>query len=119
VLISPLTAQFTNCLFWGENGIVENEVVTGKQGNDYLVTFTNCLWKAKVNPANSTLQNILVNQAPAFDSINIQERYFNFRLRAGSPALNKGIPTALERDLDGLPRSVELPDLGCYERQLP
>lgn len=119
VLISPLNAQFTNCLFWGENGIVENEVVTGKQGNDYSVTFTHCLWKAKVNPANSTLQQIIVNQPPSFDSINIQERYFNFRLRAGSPALNKGIPTSLERDLDGLPRSVDLPDLGCYERQIP
>lgn len=113
----PLNATFTNCIFWGDNGVVENEVVTSKQGNNFSVSFRNCLWKAKTTPANSTLSNIIANESPLFDSLNINARRFNFRLREGSPALNKGLGTPLVSDLDGHPRPVGLPDLGCYEKQ--
>ncbi|WP_315824928.1 choice-of-anchor Q domain-containing protein [Paraflavitalea speifideaquila] len=41
---------------------------------------------------------------------------YNFRLKEESPALNKGKATTLTIDLDGNPRPVGLPDLGCYEK---
>ena len=31
-----LSAAFTNCIFWAENGTADNEVVTSKQGCQYL-----------------------------------------------------------------------------------
>lgn len=113
-----LNASFRNCIFWADNSIVENEVLTDKKANGiYAVNFENCLWKVKTNPANSTTSNIIANAPPAFDTINTQRRIYNFRLKEGSPAVNKGTATGLALDLDGLPRNVGLPDLGCYERQ--
>ncbi|MFM2145262.1 MAG: hypothetical protein RL732_98 [Bacteroidota bacterium] len=114
---APLNATFTNCIFWGDYGTVENEVAVSKQGGNFQVNFKNCIWKVKTEPANCTVANILSNQYPLFDSINTSKRYFNFRLREGSPALDKGIATGLVLDLDGKPRAKGLPDLGCYERQ--
>ena len=53
---SNCTASFKNCIFWGENGTAEDEVVTDKQGNTtFNVTFQNCLWKVKNKPANVTI----------------------------------------------------------------
>jgi len=38
-------------------------------------------------------------------------------LQAGSPAIDKGNNTSISIDLDGKPRPVAVPDLGCYEKQ--
>lgn len=118
ILTADLYAVFTNCIFWGENGSAEDEVVVSKQGtNPYLVQFSNCLWKVKNNPSNVTASNIIANQNPAFDSINVEKKIYNFRLKASSPAINKGISTGLTIDLDGNPRNIGLPDMGSYEHQ--
>ncbi len=118
---NPLSAVFSNCLFWGENGTTENEVVVNKQGSASLdVNFQNCLWKVKKDPASTPgvkSSNIIANQDPAFDSINVQRNYYNFRLKDGSPAVDKGIVTGIFTDLDGNPRPVRLPDIGSYEKQ--
>lgn len=118
VFTADLTANFVNCIFWGENGTPENEVVTDKKGNSaFAVTFEKCLWKIKDIPANVTPTGVIANQAPLFDSINNQQLFYNFRLRENSPALNAGKPTPLTSDLDGKPRNVSGPDLGSYEKQ--
>ncbi|HEY4150268.1 MAG TPA: choice-of-anchor Q domain-containing protein [Chitinophagaceae bacterium] len=118
LLTSNLVANFTNCIAWGANGIVDDEVVVGQQGNTtFNVVFNNCLWKVKNNPANVTANNIIANQDPLFDSLDVQNRVYNFRLKPNSPAINKGINTAVTIDLDGNPRPVGLPDIGCYEQQ--
>lgn len=65
----------------------------------------------------ATTDQIINNQSPAFDSIQSSRNYYNFRLKAGSPAINAGMVTGLTVDLDGRPRAVGLPDLGCYEKQ--
>ncbi len=115
---SILTANFRNCIFWAESSIVDDEVVTSRQGTQlFLVNFDNCLWKVKSVPANITSTNIISNQDPVFDSINSQKRYYNFRLKNNSPALNKGVNAGLSIDLDGNVRPVGLPDLGAYEKQ--
>ena len=118
VYTADLAASFTNCIIWAENGTAENEVVTAKQGTAaFTINFTNCLWKVKTAPVNVISASIISNQNPVFDSINISKNYFNFRLKEGSPAINKGITTALTTDLDGNPRASGLPDLGAYEKQ--
>ncbi|MEO5995637.1 MAG: choice-of-anchor Q domain-containing protein [Chitinophagaceae bacterium] len=115
---SDMTANFRNCIFWAESGIVDDEVVTSKQGNTiFSVNFENCLWRVKTPPANVVATNIIINQLPVFDSINSQKHFFNFRLKNSSPAINKGVNTGLSLDLDGNPRAVGLPDLGAFELQ--
>ncbi|MBX9782300.1 MAG: hypothetical protein K2X48_03305 [Chitinophagaceae bacterium] len=117
ILSAPLNANFTNCILWGDEGFVDNEVVTDKQGTDALnLTFNNVLYRAKTDPANTVLNNVIKNQNPAFDSVDAGRRFYSFKLRAGSPAINKGIVTSLTTDMEGKPR-VGLPDLGCYEKQ--
>ncbi|RZS71408.1 hypothetical protein EV199_3311 [Pseudobacter ginsenosidimutans] len=113
-----LSASFTNSIFWSENSIVENEVVVQKEGNsNFDVSFTNCIMKVKTNPANSTLTGVLLNQSPEFETIDTQKKNFNFRLKDGSPAIDAGIASGISIDLDGKPRPVAQPDLGCYEKQ--
>ena len=116
--VAPLTAGFTNCIFWGEGGTVEEEVLLSKQTTaPFQADFRNVLWKMPSNPALATVSQAIANQSPLFDSIQPTNRFYNFRLRNVSPALNAGIATGLTVDLDGRSRAVGLPDLGCYEKQ--
>lgn len=118
----PLNALFTNCIFWGENGLVDDEVVTLKNNSAaFDVTFNKVLWKIKTNIPIATLPTPAINdQSPQFDSINTSRNYYNFRITkaANSPALNVGVSgTGVMVDLDGKPRPVGIPDLGCFEKQ--
>jgi hypothetical protein len=121
VTSNPLSAVFKNCIFWGENGTVEDEVVVNKQADAPLdVDFQNCLWKVKKDPTLTQgvkSSDIIPNQSPAFDSINVQRNYYSFRLRGGSPAVDKGLPSGVLLDLDGNPRPIGFPDMGSYEKQ--
>ncbi len=118
---SPITANlnavFSNCIFWGENGLVDNEVIIAKSGSTtFNVNFDYNLWKVQTPPANIIATQVINNMAPEFDSINISKHYYNFRLKDTSPAINKGTNAGITIDLDGLARPVGLPDLGCYEK---
>lgn len=114
---SDLQASFTNCIFWGDNGTVETEIYTSKQGTGtFNISIIHCLWKEKDPVMNITKINPVINQDPQFDSIDIQKRFFSFRLLPSSPAIDKGINTGIITDLDGKLRPVGLPDLGSYER---
>ncbi len=113
-----LNAVFRNCIFWGENGFVDNEVVVAKSGNTtFNVNFDYNLWKVQTAPANITSNQVINNQSPQFDSIQTFKNYYNFRLKATSPAINKGVNAGVIIDLDGKPRPVGIPDLGCFEKQ--
>lgn len=115
---NALQAQFRNCIFWGENGTVEDEVLLAKNASAaFQVNFKNVLWKMRSSVSLATTDQIINNQSPVFDSIQSSRNYYNFRLKAGSPAINAGMLTGLTVDLDGRPRAVGLPDLGCYEKQ--
>lgn len=119
---APLNALFQNCIFWGEGGLVEDEVVIAKDpGATLAVSFDYGLWKIqKTDPstvAGVTINQIINNQPPLFDSVSNSKRYYDFHLQAGSPAIDKGTNTSILIDLDGKPRPSGLPDLGCYERQ--
>lgn len=115
---ASLTALFRNCIFWGEGGLVDNEVVVNKNGTGtFNVNFDYNLWKVQTPPANITSNQIINNQTPIFDSTDGSKNYYSFRLRTGSPAINKGTNAGVLTDLDGKPRPFGLPDLGCFEKQ--
>jgi len=122
----PLTALFQNCIFWGEGGLIDDEVIVTKNTTATLnVTFNNALWKVKNSPANIPgviATQILNGTPPLFDSISTSKNYYDFRLRAlpvPSPAINKGAVIAgIITDLDGKSRQLGVaPDLGCFEKQ--
>jgi len=119
--ISPLNALFRNCIFWGD-GVVEDEVVVRKSGSTaFSVNFDYGLWKIeKTNPTTVpgvVASQMINNQPPLFDSIDVSKRFYDFHLQAASPAVNKGTNAGITKDLDGKPRPVGLADLGCYEKQ--
>ena len=120
---SPVTANlsalFRNCIFWGQDGTVDDEVVVAKSGNTtFNVNFDYNLWKVQTAPANITSTGIINNQNPVFDTINTVKRLYSFRLKDGSPAKNAAANSSVTIDLDGKPRPVGVaPDLGCYEKQ--
>jgi hypothetical protein len=112
---SPLTATLTNCIIWGDFGFVDNELIVQKEGTDPAnITLDHVLYRAKTDPGHTTFTNVIRNMDPVFDSIDVSKRYYNFRLKNNSPAINSGKTTSLLTDLDGNPR-IGLPDLGCYE----
>jgi hypothetical protein len=117
IVTAPLQASFVNCIFWGEGAGVQNEVVVSQQGTgSFSANFSNCLWKVASTPSGITSSHIIANQDPLFDSVDNFRRVYDFRLKAGSPAINQGVMTGVLIDLDGSPRAVGLPDLGAYEK---
>src|SRR5579871_4460325 len=117
ISVADINANFTNCIFWGDNGSVNDEVVVSKQGSSaFTLNFNSCLWKVQDQPSPVNSAHILTTD-PMFDSVNNQKRYYDFHLKPLSPAVNYGVPTSVTIDLDGNPRPVGLPDLGCYENQ--
>ena len=117
---ADLNAVFRNSIFWGDEGIVTNEVIVNKQGpNSFTVLFEKNIYRVQNDPANSTLTGNIKNQDPSFDSIDVNKRIYNFRIinNAGAPGINAGIVTGFLKDLDDKNRNVGLPDIGCYEKQ--
>jgi len=102
-----------------EEGSVDDEVVVTKDaGASFDASFDSNLWKVKTDPVGISLANMINNQSPQFDSIDVSKRYYDFHLRTkNSPALNAGMDAGIMNDLDGNPRPVDNPDLGCYEKQ--
>lgn len=115
----PLDAVFRNCIFWGDGGLVDNEVVVAARNpSASSVVFEGVLWKVKTPPpAPARVVGTPLTEAPQFDSVDLSRRIFDFHLKAGSPGVNAGVNTGVPLDLDGAPRPVGLPDLGAYERQ--
>jgi hypothetical protein len=117
IFTAQLTALFQNCIFWGDGGNVDDEIVVKKQGMDpYSVNFDHVLYKAKNDVANGVFDpNSIKNIDPAFDSIDVSHQFYNFRLKDSSPAIDKGVVTSFPLDLDDKIRDAN-PDPGCYER---
>ena len=119
-LTANLNAVFRNNIFWGDGGIVDNEISVNKQGaNPFTVLFEKNIYRSISDPLNSTLNGNIKNVDPLFDSINIAKNIFDFRVTKNglAPGINAGIATGFLKDLDDKNRNVGLPDLGCYEKQ--
>jgi hypothetical protein len=118
----PLIATFRNCIFWGENGLVDNEVKVDIKGTVFNISFNSVLWKVQATPANISSTGVVINNlSPKFDSINTSRNYYNFKTQnanPSSPAVDVGANFSVLTDLDGKTRPRGLgPDLGCYEKQ--
>lgn len=118
VVTADLNATFRNCIFWGDAGLVNNEVVVNKQGsNAFTVLFDKNLYRG-ADPANSSLNSNIVNADPLFDRIDITKNSYDFRVSsATAPGVNKGAASGFLKDLDDNNRNIGLPDMGCYEKQ--
>ncbi|MBL7697217.1 MAG: hypothetical protein JNK79_03635 [Chitinophagaceae bacterium] len=115
ITLGDMTASFTNCIFWGANGTVDNEVITAREGTGVFdVSFKNCIWKVEEDPGGAAIENVVNNTDPSFEVVDSRNNIYNFRLKEGSPAINNGAPTAILTDLDGNNR-VNIPDIGAYE----
>lgn len=117
-LEAPLDVHFRNSIFFGESGIIENEVVASREGNQpYSVIFETGLWKMDQPFQHIEAIDMEITTDPQFESVRMEGEVNNFRLKEGSPAINRGKPSALTIDLDGKTRPVGQPDLGAYEKQ--
>lgn len=117
---NALNLVVNNSIIYGEGGLVDNEIVANKVGsNPYSITMNNVLYKMKIaDPSFITFNNSLRNVVPQFDSINTSDRIYNFRQKASAPTINKGSNIgSVTIDLDGNPRLVGIPDIGCFEKQ--
>ena len=115
ITVADMKASFVNCIFWGANGTVDNEVVTIREGQGIFdVDFKNCLWKVEEEPAGVIVSDMIVNQDPVFESTDTRSNAYNFRLKGGSPAINTGFNAMISTDLDGNNR-INIPDIGAYE----
>lgn len=114
---STTKALFRNSVFWGENNLLQDEIMISKRGTALFdLQLENCLYKAKSTDNIGGTQN-LINQPPLFDSVDEKGTYFDFHINKGrSPLINKGKPTGTITDLDGVLRDNQ-PDIGCYEKQ--
>ena len=118
IYTAPLKAVFTNSIFWGDNGIVENELSVQKKGNGLFdVQFNHVLYKSKDDVADAIFISPVKNLSPGFDSVNPSKNVYDFRFQNNplSPVLNAGVQTSFLYDLNGKLRDTS-PDLGCYER---
>lgn len=119
ILSEDLDCTFTNTIIWGENGIAENEIETGKEGVDnYNLQFINCLYKAQNTPPFANFVSCIENEDPEFDQIDVAENIYQFTITSNNaPGLDNGTPTSYLKDLNDQNRNVGAPDLGAYEKQ--
>lgn len=118
---ADMTVNFTNCIFWGDNGSVKDEVVIGKKGTTpFTVAFTNCIYKAESTDADSFFTASKKNQDPLFDSVDVTKNYYDFHTasKSNAPGVDSGVSTPLfSVDLDNNARQNGIEDIGAYEKQ--
>jgi len=111
--IFPLTANFANSVFYGDDGIVTDEIILQQTGsNIFDVSFENVLYKG--NTANGNFINSIQNTDPLFVTVDAFENIFNFLLQENSPCIDAGKSTGTMIDLNGNERDAN-EDIGCYE----
>jgi len=117
VFVNDLNAIFTNCIFWGSESIPDEAIVSKQGTTAYQVLFDHCILKQKNFPVNADSISLQLNADPQFLETGTVGNIFNFHLTSASPAVDQGRDLGILIDLDGNTRPVNMPDLGCYERQ--
>lgn len=112
----PLNAVFTNSIVWG---YLQDEIALDRDpASGFGITFQNCLYVARTDPAPATILNCISNIDPQFRLIDHQNYEYDFRVDDPlAPGVNNGIITGITIDLDNQNRNVGLPDFGAYEKQ--
>ena len=114
---SDLQALFSNCIFWGDANLTDEASINKQTTHSFVVQLDHSLLKQADYPAGVDSTVLLLNADPVFVKIDAQNRSFDFHLQSASPAVNTGRDNGITLDLDGNPRPVGKPDMGCYERQ--
>jgi hypothetical protein len=117
VLTSGLNASFVNCIFWGSDGVPDEALILKQGSTVFNVLFAHTILKQQNYPQNIDSSALWLNTDPMFTATGNSGNLFDFHLQAGSPAVDHGADLGILIDLDGFKRPVNLPDLGCYERQ--
>lgn len=113
--VNALQAQFENCIIWGEDGTLTDEVINApKAGASSTVTFTNTLYRGSAEATGITYADCLQNTDPLFQTADTENDVFDFHLSSTSPCIDAGKKGSTAIDLEGNLRS-ETPDIGCYE----
>jgi hypothetical protein len=111
----PLDANFINSIFYGDDGVVTDEIAVQQNGNTFFsLNCENDLYKG--NAPGGHFVNCLQNEDPLFVNTDPAKNAFDFHLQSGSPCVNAGKKVAVSTDLDGVARDSD-PDIGCHELQ--
>lgn len=106
-----LEINFTNSILWGD---LRNEIRFELSSAENEIKFENSIYKVEelhdwVIYLNS------INSDPLFQEIDISKNIYNFKLEAGSPAIDFGKFIIQDKDITGALRVDGYPDAGCYE----
>ncbi len=119
---NDLNAKFTNCIIAGSRDDEIGFFDRNCNGEAFNVNFENCI--VRVNDLLEDYPDFFTNNCIPGTCFNLpdDENLFfdsfegDFHLDTLSFAEEKGIPIpGLDTDLDGMPRDLAMPDLGCYE----
>lgn len=112
VLLADLNASFRNCIIYGS--LVKELDLDPNESAGFNYKFDHCLLKVNedIDTAAASFVDCLFNQDPLFFD---QYDSDDYHLSEGSPCINAGTANGISIDLDGLPRSDGLTDIGCYE----
>ncbi len=112
---NPLGVNFQNCIVWGQDGQVKDEVATVQNSNAaFNINFENTAYRSPAQNSSINYNNCLMNVDPAFKNIDITNSVFDFHLSESSPCIAAGKKNGLLIDLDGNLR-MQTPDIGCYQ----
>jgi hypothetical protein len=121
LVTADINATFTNCIFWGDGGVLDDEININKEGSNlFNVTIDHCLYKSLSGINDAVLNANIINEEPVFDSIDVIKNYYDFRMNnaLSSPAYDNGSNTSFPLDLDNQPRQSGInTDIGCYEKE--
>ena len=110
-------SEMNNCIVWGNNHSLTNfdELVVSILSPPSQPLFRNCALDVQDEDFPlELLEACTLESTPDFASISDRD----FHIASNNAIWNGGQSQfAIGLDLDGLPRSVGVPDKGCYERQ--
>jgi hypothetical protein len=102
------SALFKNCIIYGT---AENEFATEVLSPGAINFKIRYSLIKTTNPITTSYENLASNNG---NSIFVDTENHDYHLTGGSPAINKGIITAVTTDHDGVTRNNP-PDVGAYE----
>ena len=109
VLIEDVKLDVLNCIIWGD---FNDEIILNNDGGaDFQVSIRYSI--LKTTSLDFDINNNLLNTDPLF----VNPFGYDYHIDSLSPAINAGIFSGVDTDLDGIKRD-SLPDLGAYERHL-